>query len=86
MDEPGITMYTTPGCGDCYVAKRTMARLGVPYREVDIRDDAGAREEVQRLNGGLRSVPTIVFPSGHVVVEPSAPQLEAVLRREGALA
>jgi len=78
-------MYTTPWCGDCYVAKRVMKRLGVAYREVDIAADREARAEVLAMNDGMRSVPTIVFPSGRIVVEPSAPQLEAVLRSEGVL-
>ena len=86
MGEPEITMYTTPWCGDCYVAKRTMRRLGVGYREIDISNDATARDEVQRINGGLRRVPTILFPSGRIVVEPSAPELERVLRSEGLVA
>jgi mycoredoxin len=82
---PAITMYTSPRCGDCYVAERTFARLGVAYREVDIVADPEARAVVERLNRGMRRVPTIVMPSGRVVIEPSAPELEAVLRREGIL-
>ena len=85
MSGTEILMYTTPWCGDCHAAKRTFARLGVAYREVDISDDPVARAEVQRLNGGYRSVPTIVMPSGAVVVEPSTPQLESALRAEGVL-
>jgi mycoredoxin len=45
------------------------------YRWVDIDDDAEAARLVQELNGGLRSVPTILFPDGRVLVEPSREEL-----------
>ena len=66
-----IIMYTTTWCGDCRRAKRVFADFGVPYVEVNIGDDDEAAELVQTLNNGLRSVPTILFPDGSVLVEPS---------------
>jgi mycoredoxin len=60
-----------------------MARHGIAYTEINIDHDVEAREVVKRINQGNRSVPTIVFPSGAVLVEPSAPELEAQLVREG---
>jgi glutaredoxin len=84
MSSPtGITMYTREGCGDCYVAKRVMSKHDLGYDEIDILDDDTARDEVMRINGGLRRVPTILFPSGKVVVEPSARELEVELQTEG---
>lgn len=74
-------MYSTTWCGDCRRAKRVFADFGVPYREVNIEDDEDAAELVQTLNNGLRSVPTIVFPDGSVLVEPSNAALAAVLAR-----
>jgi mycoredoxin len=74
-----ITMYSTTWCGDCRRAKRVFADFGVSYREVNIEDDQDAAELVQTLNNGLRSVPTIVFPDGSVLVEPSNAALAAVL-------
>ena len=72
-------MYSTTWCGDCRRAKRVFADFGVPYREVNIEDDDDAAELVQTLNNGMRSVPTIVFPDGGVLVEPSNAALAAVL-------
>lgn len=76
---PRIFMYTTPWCGDCRRAKRVFAARGVPYTEIDIERDEAAAEQVTRVNHGSRSVPTILFPDGSVLVEPSNSALEAKL-------
>ena len=85
MHESGseITMYSTRWCGDCRSARRVMAQHGIAYTEINIDHDLEAREVVKRINRGNRSVPTIVFPSGAVIVEPRAVELEAQLRQEG---
>src|SRR5579859_875645 len=75
-----IMMYTTPWCGDCRRAKRVFAALGIPYVEVNIEHDPQAVELVRRLNGGMQSVPTILFPDRARLVEPSNATLEAKLQ------
>jgi mycoredoxin len=70
-----ITVYATSWCGDCRLAKRVLEEEKAEYRWVDIDDDAEAARLVQELNGGLRSVPTILFPDGRVLVEPSREEL-----------
>lgn len=77
--EPGIVMYTTRWCGDCRRAKRIFAALNVPYAEVDIEEDKSAAEFVTRVNGGWRTVPTILFPDGTMLIEPANAVLEARL-------
>ncbi len=59
--KPTLTMYTTTWCGDCQVTKRALAQLEVPYHEVNIEEDPDAAELVMMLNGGRRSVPTLVY-------------------------
>jgi glutaredoxin len=81
-----IMVYYAPWCGDCRVAKRVFEQYQIQYRLVNIEDDAEARRRVQEINGGYRSIPTIIFPSGTVVVEPTGPQLVATLRSEGLIA
>ena len=54
-------MYTTTWCGDCQVAKMALNRLGVPFEEVNIENDAAAADFVMNVNGGRRSVPTLVY-------------------------
>ncbi len=60
---PLITMYTTSWCGDCVAAKRYLGAKGIAYAEVDIEQDERAAELVMELNGGKRSVPTLVSGS-----------------------
>ena len=78
-DDGGITMYTTSWCSDCRRAKRIFAAWNVPFTEVDIEEDEAAAELVMRVNAGRRSVPTILFPDGTKLVEPSNAALEAKL-------
>jgi len=74
-----IVMFTTAWCGDCRRAKRIFDALGVPYAEINIDREPAAADTVMRLNHGNRSVPTIVFPDGSRLVEPSNAALEAKL-------
>lgn len=85
MIDARLTMYTTRWCGDCRLARRVLDKHGIDYQLVDITDDAKARRYVEKINGGYRSVPTIVFPSLKVIVEPSEVELESSLRSEGLL-
>lgn len=56
-----IKMYTTSWCGDCRVAKNVLRTRGVEFEEVDIEQDPSAAEYVMSVNGGRRSVPTLVY-------------------------
>ncbi len=76
-----IKMYTTTWCPDCWRAKSVMQSQGVEFVEIDIEGDEDARELVQRLNNGFMSVPTIVFPDGDVMTEPSTTALMAKLTK-----
>jgi mycoredoxin len=75
-----IRFYGTAWCGDCRRAKRVFEALGVGYTYFDIEQDQQATRLVTELNGGMRSVPTIVFPDGFVLTEPTNAELEAKLR------
>lgn len=74
-----IKMYSTIWCGDCRMAKHVLDSRQIVYQVIDIDDDPQAAELVQRLNGGFRTVPTILFPDGRVLVEPTRLELEAAL-------
>ena len=56
-----LVMYTTSWCGDCVVTKKALTKLDVPYLEVNIEEDPDAAEYVMQVNGGRRSVPTLVY-------------------------
>ena len=70
-----IKMYATKWCGDCRMAKRWFDSHGVPYEYINIEEDDRAAEYVVRLNKCMQRVPTIVFPDGSVLVEPSSREL-----------
>lgn len=72
-----IKMYATTWCGDCRFAKRWLDSHGIPYEYINIEEDESAAEIVVRVNKGARSVPTIIFPDGSVLVEPTARELAA---------
>jgi mycoredoxin len=74
-----ITVYATQWCGDCRLAKRVLDEEGSEYEWIDIDFDPEAAAIVQKLNGGYRSVPTILFPDGRVLVEPTREELQQAL-------
>jgi len=60
VTDTSLIVYSTTYCGDCHAAKRALAVRGIPFTEVDIDGDPAAAARVQSLNGGRRSVPTLV--------------------------
>jgi len=70
-----IKMYATTWCGDCRMAKRWFDSHDVPYEYINIEEDDRAAAYVVRVNKGMQRVPTIVFPDGSVLVEPSSREL-----------
>ena len=79
MKEEQIRVYGTTWCPDCVRAKQVLEKHKVPFVWIDINQDADARVYVEKINYGNRSVPTIVFPDGSTLVEPSNKQLEVKL-------
>jgi mycoredoxin len=71
MAQP-LTMYTTVWCGYCRRLKRQLAADGIEMTEVDIEQDPTAAEFVMSVNGGNQTVPTVVFPDGSALTNPSA--------------
>jgi mycoredoxin len=74
-----LTMYTTQWCGFCRNLKNQLARVGIEMAEVDIERDPAAADFVMSVNGGNQTVPTVVFPDGTALVNPSAAQVKAHL-------
>jgi mycoredoxin len=71
-----VTMYSTVWCGYCRRLKGQMDRDGISYVEVDIEDDSGAADLVMSVNGGYQTVPTLVFPDGSALTNPSLAQVK----------
>ncbi|WP_020575858.1 mycoredoxin [Actinopolymorpha alba] len=74
-----ITMYSTPWCGYCRRLKGQLDRAGIAYVEVDIEQNPDAADLVAKVNGGNKTVPTVVFPDGSALTNPSLAQVQARL-------
>ncbi len=70
-----IVVYGTAWCPDCKRAKQFFAEHRVQYGWIDIEQDSDAMAYVEELNQGKRIIPTIVFPDGSLLIEPSNAQL-----------
>ena len=75
MTEQRIRMYGAPWCPDCRQSKQFLNEQHVPFEWNDIDQDEKARDNVQEINNGKQIIPTIVFPDGSVLVEPSNAEL-----------
>jgi len=78
-----LTMYTTSWCAFCRRLKSLLATEGIDIAEVNIEEEPGAADYVMSVNGGFQTVPTVVFPDGSTMTNPS---LADVKQRLGDLA
>ena len=72
-------MWNTNWCSDSHRAIYPLDENGIDYINIDVEMDEAALLFVMELNGGRWVVPTIVFPDGTVLVEPSNSALAAKL-------
>jgi mycoredoxin len=75
MAQP-LTMYTTTWCAFCKRLKSQLAREGIEISEVNIEEVPEAADYVMSVNGGNQTVPTVVFPDGSAMTNPSAAQVK----------
>ncbi|MCA9385614.1 thioredoxin family protein [Candidatus Dojkabacteria bacterium] len=75
-----ITFYGANWCGDCIRSKALLDNNEITYEYVDIEKNPEAVAYVEKINNGLRSIPTIVFDNGEVLTEPSNEQLLAMIK------
>lgn len=74
-----FTLYSTPWCGYCHRLKSQLKREGIEFDEVDIEADPASVAVVEKANGGNQTVPTLVFPDGSALTNPSVAQVKAHL-------
>jgi len=56
---------------------------GAEYEYINIHQDLAARQKVQAINAGNESVPTLIFPDGSTLTEPSGAVLAKKLGAMG---
>ncbi len=78
-DTNTITIYSTTWCGYCTRLKRQLDRQGITYQEINIEQDPASAAYVQNVNGGNQTVPTVRFPDGTALTNPSAAEVAAKL-------
>lgn len=78
-NDKAIVVYSTTWCPDCKQVKKFFGEQRIPYVNIDIEENEPALQFVQQVNDGKRVIPTIVFPDGDILVEPSNAQLAAKL-------
>jgi mycoredoxin len=76
-----LTMYTTSWCGYCARLKKVLKAEGIAFAEVDIEADPAAAEFVASANGGNQTVPTLKFPDGSTLTNPSGADVKKKLGR-----
>ena len=75
MADDKLIVYGAPWCPDCRRAKQFLGEQRIPYSWVDIDGDEEARSYVQGVNDGKQIIPTIIFPDGSFLVEPTNAEL-----------
>lgn len=80
--EPMIKFYGTNWCGASKRAKKILIDNKIEFKWFNIDEDVDARDFVKSVNNGKRSVPTIVFPNGEILVEPSTKELEEKIMKK----
>jgi mycoredoxin len=70
MDQDKIIMYGTTYCGDTIRAKKVFEQNQIEYVWINIDRDKDGEHRVKEINKGNRSVPTIIFQDGSMLVEP----------------
>ncbi len=74
-----VTIYSTPTCGFCKIAKQYFQALKVPFTEYDVSADRRKAEEMVRKSGQL-GVPVIEV-NGKVIVGFNRPEIDKALKR-----
>lgn len=77
--ENQLTIYSTPWCGYCQRLKTQLTREGIEFVDIDITNDEEAAKFVESANGGDQLVPTVKFPNGEVLSNPSLKQVQETL-------
>jgi len=74
-----LIMYSTPWCGYCHRLRSQLDREDIAYRVVDISEDPAAAAYVMSVNGGNQTVPTVQFPDGTALTNPSITRVKEQL-------
>ena len=78
-----IIVYGHPFCPMVLPVLKMLESSNVDFEYSNIHQDLEARERVTEINNGNESVPTLVFPDGSTLTEPSSGALKSKLEEFG---
>ncbi|MCA0434845.1 MAG: glutaredoxin 3 [Proteobacteria bacterium] len=61
-----VTIYTTPTCPYCMMAKSLLRKKNVAFTEIDVSSDPALRADMMARAHGRRTVPQIFVGDTHV--------------------
>jgi thioredoxin reductase (NADPH) len=70
-----VTVLGAPWCPDCRRTKRFLAEQRIGYDWVDVDKDPAGLRRVEEIQKGGRTIPTVVFADGSVLVDPENEEL-----------
>jgi thioredoxin reductase (NADPH) len=70
-----LVLYGASWCPDCRRSKAFLSEQRIPFHYVDLELQPEEDATVERYNDGKRIIPTIVFPDGSHLAEPSNEEL-----------
>jgi thioredoxin reductase (NADPH) len=82
MEEAQIKLYGTNWCSDCKRSKKFLGEQRIQYEYINIEEDSAGQAFVQKVQNGGLTIPTIVFPDGSLLIEPTNAELAAKLGLE----
>lgn len=78
-----IILYGHPTCPNMGPIKGLLTQSKVRFEYIDIHQDGAAAARVRTINHGNESVPTLVFPDGSTLTEPTVGELQLKLKSLG---
>jgi glutaredoxin-like YruB-family protein len=74
-----ITIYTTPSCSYCTVAKKYFRENGIRFTEHNVARDMRRADEMMKKSGQM-GVP-VIDVNGKIIVGFNKPEIERALKR-----
>ncbi len=75
MSDTSIKFYSADWCSDCKRSQKLLDEHHIEYEYLDTDASPENAAHVEKINKGQKRIPTIVFPDGVILVEPSDAEL-----------
>lgn len=76
-----LTIYSTPTCVTCRAIMRDLDKQGIPFKKVDVTEDAEGAERLKRA--GFQQVPVIGY-GGHLGPVSDLPGIVKTIKEKAA--